>query len=206
VAYEIVVIGTSWGGLNALRTIAGALPATFALPVVLVQHRHKDSGGMLGSLLESWSALPVTEVEDKQPITPGHLYVAPPDYHLLVEAGYFSLSTEEPVRFSRPSIDVTFESAADSYGARTVGVVLTGANEDGARGLKRIVEAGGYAIVQDPASAEMPIMPEAALRSVPAARRVPLEAIGPHLVALSEGRSPGAAAAAAAQLASSRAP
>ena len=147
----------------------------------------------------------MTEVEDKQPIAPAQLYVAPPDYHLLVEAGHFSLSTEEPVRFSRPSIDVTFESAAETFGARTVGVVLTGANEDGARGLKRIVEAGGYAIVQDPATAEMPIMPEAALRLVPEARRVPLDAIGPHLLALSEGRPAGVAAHGAAPGASSAA-
>src|SRR5688500_8607247 len=130
--YEIIVVGTSWGGLAALRTLAGALPREFGLPIAVVQHRHKDSDRLLATVLQDHTALAVCEVEDKQPLQPGFLFIAPADYHLLVERGHFSLSTDAPVRYSRPSIDVAFTSAADSYGARAVGVVLTGANADGA--------------------------------------------------------------------------
>jgi two-component system, chemotaxis family, protein-glutamate methylesterase/glutaminase len=170
VAYEIVVVGTSWGGLSALRELILGLPATLGIPVVVVQHRHKQSDHLLTSLLQDATPLGVCEVEDKAPIAPGNVYFAPADYHLLVDTGFFSLSTEEPVRYSRPSIDVMFDSAADSYGARTVGVVLTGANADGASGLRRIVDRGGLALVQTPATAESPAMPAAALRAVPEAR------------------------------------
>jgi two-component system, chemotaxis family, protein-glutamate methylesterase/glutaminase len=114
----------------------------------------------------------------------GYVYVAPSNYHLLIEPGFFSLTTDAPVRYSRPSIDVTFESAADQYGRGTVGVVLTGANEDGALGLKRIADRGGYAIVQDPETAEGAAMPRAALRIVPKARVVPLDRIANHLIAI----------------------
>lgn len=129
--------------------------------------------------------MPVNEVEDKDPIEPGHVYLAPANYHLLVDDdGHFSLSIDEPVRFSRPSIDVTFESVADVYGPRTVGVVLTGANEDGSRGLRRIADRGGLAIVQDPAMAESPLMPASALKAVPEALMLPLEGIADHLATL----------------------
>ena len=110
------------------------------------------------------------------PLEDGHIYVAPPDYHTLIEPGHFALSTEAPVRFSRPSIDVTFTSAADAYGHRAVGVVLTGANADGAEGLRRISDRGGLAIVQDPATAESPMMPAAAQKAVPRARVMTLAA------------------------------
>jgi two-component system chemotaxis response regulator CheB len=174
VAYDIVVVGTSWGGLTALRELIAGLPRDFALPVVLVQHRHRQSDQLLTSLLQDRTPLTVCEIEDKAPIGAGNLYIAPADYHVLIEPGYFSLSTEEPVRFSRPSIDVTFASAADTYGRGVVGVVLTGANADGSRGLKRIADRGGLAVVQDPKTAESPTMPSAAIKSVPAARVVPL--------------------------------
>jgi two-component system chemotaxis response regulator CheB len=167
VAYRIVVIGTSWGGLAALRELVSALPPAFALPVVLVQHRHRQSDHLLVTLLQDHALLPVCEVEDKAPIRAGSLYIAPADYHLLIEPNHFALSTEEPVRYSRPSIDVTFTSAADAFGSGTVGVVLTGANADGAEGLGRIASRGGLAIVQTPATAESPAMPAAALRAVP---------------------------------------
>lgn len=176
-AYEIAVVGTSWGGLAALRALVGGLPAGFGLPVVVVQHRHKQSDTLLTSLLQDSTALCVTEVEDKMPITPGNVFVGPADYHLLVEQGYFSLSTDEPVRYSRPSIDVMFESAADAYGDRVVGVVLTGANADGARGLRRIADRGGMALVQMPQTAESPTMPAAALEAVPNARVLSIEQI-----------------------------
>ncbi len=188
--YEIVVIGTSWGGLSALSTVVAGLPATFALPIVVVQHRSADAPGMLAELLQARSRLAVVEVDDKAPFSSGHVYVAPPNYHLLVERSFFSLTTDAPVRYSRPSIDVTFVSAADEYGSRVIGVVLTGANEDGALGLERIVDRGGYGIVQDPATAESPIMPRAALRRVPKARVVPLQRVAGHLVTIAPPRPP----------------
>lgn len=170
VGYDLVVVGTSWGGLAALRTLVAGLPKNFNMAVTLVQHRHKDSDHLLRTLLQERSALEVCEVEDKMPLQHGRIYVAPPDYHTLVERGHFSLSTEAPVRYSRPSIDVTFFSAADSYGHRTVGIVLTGANGDGSEGLRRISDRGGLALIQDPATAESPLMPTSAVRAVPRAR------------------------------------
>ena len=169
-AYSILVVGTSWGGLNALRELVGALPESFGIPAVLVQHRHRQSDHLLSTFLQERTRLEVVEVEDKMPIQPGMLFVAPADYHLLIDRGFFTLSTDPPVRYSRPSIDVTFYAAADAYGATTVGVVLTGANSDGSRGLRRIFDRGGLALVQDPVTAESPTMPSAAIRCVPAAR------------------------------------
>jgi len=181
VAYELVVIGCSWGGLNAIRRVLQSLPPDFDLPLVIVQHRHRDSNDMLVGLLQEHTRFPVGEVDDKAELKPGCIYIAPADYHLLVEAGYFSLSTDEPVRYSRPSIDVTFASAADTYGDRVVGVVLTGANADGSRGLKRISDRGGLALVQLPATAESPAMPDAAIRCVPTARVLTLHQIAAAL-------------------------
>jgi two-component system chemotaxis response regulator CheB len=187
VGYDIVVVGTSWGGLAALRTLVAGLPKEFMMAVTLVQHRHKDSDQLLRVLLQERSSLEVCEVEDKMPIEHGRIYVAPPDYHTLVERGHFSLSTEAPVRYSRPSIDVTFASAADSYAHRTVGIVLTGANADGSEGLSRISERGGMALVQDPATAESKVMPEAASRRVPRAKVMPLEEIVVFVASLPAG-------------------
>lgn len=179
--FAIVVVGASWGGLHALSVLVGGLPAGFAAPVVIVQHRSRDAHSFLGELLQDHTPLPVCEVEDKQPIARGQIYLAPPDYHLLVEDGHFALTVDEPVRFSRPSIDVTFSSAADSFGPRVVGVALTGANDDGAAGLRRIVDRGGRALVQDPTGAEVRTMPAAALRAVPSAEVVVLERIAGRL-------------------------
>ena len=184
VAYDIVVVGTSWGGLSALRELITGLPKEFGLPLVVVQHRHKQSDHVLPALLQDQTSLCVAEVEDKAPITIGNVYVAPADYHLLIEDGHFSLSTDEPVRFSRPSIDVTFVSAADTYGERAVGVVLTGANADGSRGLKRIHDRGGLAFVQSPSTAESPTMPDAAIKCVPSARVLTIAEIATALSAL----------------------
>lgn len=169
-AYEIVVVGTSWGGLLALRELIVGLPDHLGLPIVVVQHRHRQSDHLLTTLLQDDTPLGVCEVEDKAPILAGNVYVAPADYHLLVEPGFFSLSMDEPVRYSRPSIDVMFESAADAYGAHAIGVVLTGANADGAAGLRRIVDRGGIAFVQLPQTAESAAMPTAAIHAVPEAR------------------------------------
>lgn len=187
VGYDLVVVGTSWGGLAALRTLVAGLPDSFQMAVTLVQHRHKDSDHLLRTLLQDHSTLEVCEVEDKMPLEHGHIYVAPPNYHTLVEPGHFSLSTEAPVRYSRPSIDVTFASAADSYAHRTVGIVLTGANADGADGLRRISDRGGLAIVQDPDAAESPTMPAAAQKAVPRARVMSLEGIAAFLASLPAG-------------------
>ncbi|MGH7664795.1 MAG: chemotaxis protein CheB [Gemmatimonadaceae bacterium] len=190
-SHEVVCIGTSWGGLQAVRAILQDLPADFSMAVVLVQHRHRESGGLLTELLQEVSLLPVCEVEDKQPIRTGHVHIAPSNYHLLVDDGYFALSIDEPVHYSRPSIDVTFTSIADEFRMRAAGVVLTGANDDGAAGLRRIAERGGYAIVQDPDGAESPTMPRAAIAAVPLAHLLPLDGIGPRLVSLAQ--APGTA-------------
>jgi two-component system, chemotaxis family, protein-glutamate methylesterase/glutaminase len=184
VAYEIVVVGTSWGGLSALRELIHGLPGNLGLPLVVVQHRHKQSDHLLTTLLQDGTSLCVCEVEDKAPISAGNIYIAPADYHLLVENGHFSLSTDEPVRYSRPSIDVTFQSAADSYGPRSVGVVLTGANADGSTGLRRIFDRGGLALVQSPDTAEIPAMPAAALKAVPKARVQTIAAIAATIAGL----------------------
>ena len=182
--YSIVVVGTSWGGLNALRELVGKLPTDFRLPIVLIQHRHRQSDHLLSTFLQERTRLAVAEVEDKMPIEPGTVFVAPADYHLLVDRGVFALSTDAPVRYSRPSIDVTFYSVADSYGAASVGVILTGANSDGSRGLRRIFDRGGLAFVQDPLTAESPTMPSAAIRCVPGARVQPIGEIATALIAL----------------------
>jgi two-component system chemotaxis response regulator CheB len=187
VGYDVAVVGTSWGGLAALRMMVAGLPASFQMAMVLVQHRHKDSDHLLRALLQERSALEVCEVEDKMPIEHGRVYVAPPDYHTLVEPGHFSLSTDAPVRYSRPSIDVTFGSAADSYGHRTVGIVLTGANADGADGLLRISNRGGMVLIQDPATAESAVMPAAAVKAVPRARVMALPELVRYLAELPAG-------------------
>jgi two-component system chemotaxis response regulator CheB len=186
--YRIVVVGASAGGLHALRTIVSGLPDDFELPVVVVQHRAKESE-LLCELLQECSGLPVAEVNDKQEIGPG-VWVGPPDYHLLLDDGFFSLTTDEPVRYSRPSIDVMFESAADVYGMDVIGVVLTGANADGARGLRRIADEGGHAIVQDPETAEVRVMPRSAAKAVPDACVLPLEEIAGHLARIKGRRVP----------------
>ena len=183
--YSIVAMGTSWGGLAALTKLLGALPEEFPVPIVVVQHRSKDADRLLAQLLQDATALHVCEVEDKDALCAGTVHVAPANYHILVESGYLSLTTEEPVRFSRPSIDVLFSSAADMYRSETIGIILTGANEDGAAGLAHIVRRGGRALIQDPKTAEIPIMPVAAIEAVPTAEVIGLDDIAPRLLELS---------------------
>ena len=181
----LVAIGASWGGLHAVETVLGALPASFGAPIVITQHRQVGADeGFLARLLDGRSALTVCEADDKQPLDPGVALVAPAGYHMLVEPGSVALSVDAPLNFSRPSIDITLSSAADAYGERVVGVVLTGSNADGAAGLARIVGRGGVAIVQDPETAERREMPDAALWRTPKARVLALEAIGPALIEL----------------------
>ena len=178
----LVVVGASWGGLAALSKLVGMLPADFGVPMAVVQHRSRHADNLLAGLLQDVSALRVIDVEDKEPLEPGSVYIAPANYHMMVDDGHLTLTTDPMVRFSRPSIDVTFMSAGDAYPGRTLGVVLTGANDDGSRGLKHIVSRGGRAIVQDPATAESKAMPAAALLAVPNAEVLPIEKIPARLV------------------------
>ena len=182
-AYELVVVGVSAGGLQALCTLVGGLGTEFNMAMVIVQHRSKESEALC-EVLEQCSGLTLYEIVDKQPIEEGEVYLAPPDYHVLIEPGYFSLSVDDPVRYSRPSIDVTFGTAADAYGPAVIGVVLTGANRDGATGLREIVDRGGAAVVQDPDTAEVAVMPRAALVEVPEAYVAPVEEIAAILLSL----------------------
>jgi two-component system chemotaxis response regulator CheB len=185
VSYSVVGIGTSWGGLAALTKLLGDLPADFSIPIVVVQHRSPDSDRLLGQLLQDATDLSVCEIEDKDELQPGTVHLAPANYHVLIEEGYVSLTIEEPVRFSRPSIDVMLTSAADTYRSAAIGVVLTGANEDGARGLAHIVKHGGRALVQNPKTAEIPIMPASAVRAVPTAEVLSLDGLVSRLIELS---------------------
>lgn len=162
---RVVLIGTSAGGVSAVCDLLLALPQNFKLPMVIVQHLPESNHVEVGQVYPS-KALKVTEIEDKMPIEPGYAYFAPGGYHVHFEKDHtFSLSQEEPVRFSRPSIDLCFESAAKIFGPKAIGVVLTGANADGAVGLTRIIEEGGKSIVQNPETAEFAEMPEAALQA-----------------------------------------
>ncbi len=176
--FKAVVIGASAGAVEALSGILPFLSAGFPLPVVVVVHVPPDRRSIMAELFQTKCVLSVTEAEDKQPLERGTVYFSPPDYHLLVEAGgSLALSNDEPVLFSRPSIDVLFESAADAYGPGLVAIVLSGANSDGAQGLRAVVDAGGTAIVQDPSSSAAAAMPTAAIAMVPEAHIMPLAAI-----------------------------
>jgi two-component system chemotaxis response regulator CheB len=180
--FDLVAIGTSWGGLDALSRLLPELPADFGAAVAVVQHRAPGSHGTLEELLGGRTALEFVDLEDKTPVRPGCLYVAPADYHLLVEReGHFALSTEGRVQYSRPSADVLFETAADAYGERLAAVVLTGANADGAAGLVLVKAHGGTALVQDPEEAEMPSMPRAAIAAAEPDAVLPLAGIAEFL-------------------------
>lgn len=180
----IVVVGTSSGGLKALQTLLSGLPANFPLPLVIVQHRGKDSETDLCEFLDQASSLPVSEPEDKESLLAGHVYLAPRDYHLLIEEKSFALSTESPVAFARPSIDVLFESAADEFKEHAIGVILTGANRDGARGLAKIKTHGGVTVVEDPNSAAVRTMPDAAIDSCNVDHVLQLREMAPFLARL----------------------
>ena len=218
--FEIVVVRTSLGGLDALSVLLADLPPSFPLPVVIVQHRHKSSQNRLTDFLQQHSSLPITEAQDKEPIAPGRVYLAPADYHLLIESPCeeefslyennltewgsvavesihnskspipnrvsptFALSTEAPVCYARPSIDVLFESAADAFGEKVIGIILTGANSDGSKGLAKIKAEGGLTFVEEPASALCPTMPASAIANVEVDWILPLSKIAPCLVNL----------------------
>jgi two-component system chemotaxis response regulator CheB len=179
-----VVIGASAGAIQALSRLLPDLPEDYGVPILIVVHVPAD-GSDLPQLFAAKCRLAVKEAEDKEPIRPGTIYFAPPDYHLMVEADRtVSLSLDEPVLYSRPSIDVLFESAADAYGADLTGVILTGANEDGAEGLAAVAQAGGVALVEDPADAYAKAMPSGALARCPQATMLSLDAIRTHLLAI----------------------
>lgn len=170
----LVAIGASLGGFAALQKILNSLAANLPAAVAIVQHRSADAGSELDRLLAAHCPLPLREPDDKHPILAGHAYLAPADYHLLADGTDFSLSVLERVKCARPSIDVFFESVAESFGARAIGVVLTGASTDGAEGALSLARRGAHVLVQDPETAESPVAPRAALRCVPQAQVLPL--------------------------------
>ncbi len=180
---DAIAIGASAGGVDALLRVLGDLTPELSVPIFVVLHLPRDRPSLLPALLAAHCAVPVQEAEDKEPVRPGVVYLAPPDYHLLIDRGpALALSADAPINWSRPSIDVLFQSAADWYGARLVGVVLTGANADGAAGLQAIQRAGGLAVVQEPEGALVPAMPAAALARVRADFVLPLEGIAALLL------------------------
>ncbi|MBI5093826.1 MAG: chemotaxis protein CheB [Candidatus Hydrogenedentes bacterium] len=178
IRYRAIVAGVSMGGVEALRVMFGGLPGDFPLPLLVVHHTGVDPGSELASILDARSAIRVKEADDEEVIRPGTAYLAPANYHLLVEkSGALALSVDPPVNFARPSVDVLFESAATAFGSRLIGVILTGAGSDGSRGLKAVQDKGGVAIVQDPADAEADSMPRGALAVVTADHVLPLKNI-----------------------------
>ncbi|MBL7647869.1 MAG: chemotaxis protein CheB [Candidatus Hydrogenedentes bacterium] len=186
---DAIAIGVSAGGVNALTNLLPGLPADFRCAVMIVQHLPEDSMGALVSILHQTCRMPLKEAEVGERIRGGSVYLAPPGYHLLVENNRtFSLSNDGPVNHARPSIDVLFESAADAYEERIAGVILTGANSDGAAGLAAIKRAGGVTIVQNPETAESPAMPRAALRATQVDFQLNLVDIAPLLCTLSRTR------------------
>lgn len=162
--FEAVAIGASAGGIEALLKLFQGLPAEYALPIVVVLHLPDSRDSRLAELLNQKLDVSVSEAQDKESVAASHIYIAPPGYHLAIEADrVFSLSNEEPVNFSRPSIDVLMESAADAYGEGLLGILLTGSNYDGAAGMQAIKTCGGITIAQDPREAVVATMPQAAI-------------------------------------------
>ncbi|RHX79266.1 chemotaxis protein CheB [Leptospira yasudae] len=183
--YEAIVVGVSSGGLNAMKTIFSALPADYEIPLIVVQHLSPRSDGEWIRILGRSSRIKIKEADEKETIEGPAVYVSPPNYHLLIEKNRtFSLSADERVNFARPSVDVLFESASEVYGEALIGIVLTGANSDGANGMKKIKANGGLAIVQDPTTAEAPFMPEAAIRACSVDHVLSLEKISEFLIRL----------------------
>jgi len=183
--YNAIVIGVSAGGISALSTILPQLPGNFPLPVIIVQHISPNTDNFMVNHFNHICQLKVKEADEKESIQPGTVYFAPPNYHLLVETDFtFSLSVEERVNFSRPSIDVLFESAADAWHTGLIGIILTGASTDGSKGMRIIKKRGGYTIAQDPQEAEVPVMPEAAIKIGGVDRKMTLSEITTFLLNL----------------------
>jgi two-component system, chemotaxis family, protein-glutamate methylesterase/glutaminase len=185
---KIVTIGCSFGGLYALMELLGSLTTDFPAPIVIVQHRASDDPDehRLAHVLSRYSALPVKDADHGEPIAPAHVYLAPSDYHILIDAGHFELTVDDVVQYSRPSIDVLFESAARAYRAGVVGVLLTGYGHDGTAGMRAIFEAGGATIAEDPDTALQPAMPRSAIEAGVVSDVLSLDAIGPRLLELAK--------------------
>jgi len=183
---KLVVIGASYGGLYALMELLGGLTSDFPCPIAIVQHRSatEHDEKRLGHVLSRYSALPVHDADDRQQPAPATVYLAPADYHLMIEGNHFELTVDEAVHYSRPSIDVLFESAARAYGHDVVGVLLTGYGRDGTAGLLAIRSAGGTTIAEDPDTALQPTMPRNAIIAGAAAEVLTLDAIAPRLIEL----------------------
>jgi two-component system chemotaxis response regulator CheB len=182
---DAVVVGASAGGVEALMAVLPALAPGLRPPVFVVLHLPRDKPSVLAEIFAAKCAVPVREAEDKEAVASGTIYFAPNNYHLLVDRGpQLSLSADDPVHHSRPSIDVLFESAAEIYGSRLLGIILSGSNEDGATGLAAIHDAGGVTLVQSPETARAPNMVLAALKLRPADRVAPLHEIAQILRSL----------------------
>ncbi len=180
--YKIIVMGVSAGGCHALMRFFSLLPEDFSTPIVIAQHLHPTQSYDYVEIFKPYTHLGVSEAKDDEAILPGHIYFAPANYHLLIEdTGCFSLSVDEKVNFSRPSVDILFESAADTYGESAIGVILTGANNDGAAGLCYLAEHGGVAIVQSPDDAEFEVMPCSAIEVCQVDYILPLDCIAEFL-------------------------
>jgi two-component system, chemotaxis family, protein-glutamate methylesterase/glutaminase len=197
-SYDLVAVGASLGGVTALRVLLGGLPAGFATPLAIVQHRSPEGGGVDGdstlpALLAEGARIPVREPTDREPLRPGVAYLAPPGYHMLVERGFLTLSLDAPVSYARPSIDVLFETAAEAYGRRLVAVLLTCSSDDGAAGMLAVARRGGLTMVEDPVSAHSPVAGRSALALTSVHHVLPLDRIAGVLATmvspLAEGRS-----------------
>ena len=185
--FQAITIGVSMGGVQALKTLLGRLPADFPLPLLVVQHISPEAGNGMAKLLDDLCAIRVKEADEQDVILPGTVYLAPPNYHLLVEkACTLSLSADAPVSYARPSVDVLFESAAAVYGAGLIAMVLTGANHDGSRGAQAVKRRGGIVVVQDPKDAEVRQMPESALAATDVDHVVPLADMAELLMRLAD--------------------
>lgn len=184
---NLIVLGGSWGGIQASLSVLSGLPASYSIPILLVLHRLRNFEGNLQDIFAKRLALKAVEIEEKEPLCPGYVYLAPANYHVLIEKDHtFSLDDSELENFSRPSIDVTFTSAADVFGENTIGILLSGASRDGSSGLKYIFENGGAAIVQNPAEAEVDTMPLAAINIIPGCSIMDLKQIQAYLLSLHE--------------------
>lgn len=181
----MLVVGASSGGMQAISRLLTGIPANFSMAILIVQHIAASSDGSWTRILDSRCKIAVREADEKEPIRPGIAYFAPANYHLLVEPDRtLTLTVDEPVNYARPSIDVLFETAADAYGFRLIGLVMTGANSDGAKGLEYVKNKGGLTIVQDPETAETPFMPRAAIQQVCPDHILAIEAILELLISL----------------------
>lgn len=182
---NMIVVGGSWGGFQASLQIFKELPVDFKIPIILILHRSKESNSDLHTIFNKKIVLNVKEVEEKQPIRGGFIYLAPPNYHVLIEKEQtFSLDDSELENYSRPSIDVTFYNAVDVYGPQTLGILLSGASKDGSLGLRYIMEKGGTTIVQNPSEAEAKTMPQAAIDIIPNCQILRVKEIKDYLLAL----------------------